>query len=93
MWDIGDAAYDNQRVAATLIDLLMSLEANSNGFVSASCLESRYKLKANNYTGEGYLHEVASQIHHGDIERTSRRILDDFRKGILGPIPLELPPN
>ncbi|MDE5109683.1 MAG: ribosome biogenesis GTPase YlqF, partial [Trichodesmium sp. St17_bin3_1_1] len=39
------------------------------------------------------LHEVASQIHHGDIERTSRRILDDFRKGILGPIPLELPPN
>ncbi len=91
--DIGDAAYDNQRVAATLIDLLMSLEANSNGFVSASCLESRYKLKANNYTGEGYLHEVASQIHHGDIERTSRRILDDFRKGILGPIPLELPPN
>lgn len=91
--DIGDAAYDNQLVAASLIDLLIALEVDSNGFVSASCLASRYQLKANNYTGESYLHEVANQIHQGDIERTARRILDDFRKGLLGQIPLELPPN
>jgi len=90
--DIGDAAYDNQLIAASLIDLLMSLEVDSNGFVSAFCLESRYGLKANNYTGEGYLHELADRIHQGDIERTSRRILDDFRKGLLGQISLELPP-
>ena len=90
--DIGDAAYDNQIIAASLIDLLMSLEVDSNGFVSTSCLESRYGLKANNYTGEGYLHEVANRISQGDIERTSRRILDDFRKGLLGQISLELPP-
>ncbi|MGK7919455.1 MAG: ribosome biogenesis GTPase YlqF [Trichodesmium sp.] len=90
--DIGDAAYDNQIIAASLIDFLMSLEVDSNGFVSASCLDSRYGLKANNYTGESYLHEVANQIHQGDVERTARRILDDFRKGLLGQIPLELPP-
>ncbi|NES77284.1 MULTISPECIES: ribosome biogenesis GTPase YlqF [unclassified Okeania] len=91
--DIGDAAYDNQRVVASLIDLLMSLEVDSNGFVSASCLEYRYELKASNYTGESYLHEVANQLFQGDVERTARRILDDFRKGLLGQIPLELPLN
>ncbi len=91
--DIGDAAYDNQLIAASLIDFLISLEVDSNGFISASCLDSRYGLKANNSTGEGYLHEVAKQIYKGDVERTSRRILDDFRKGLLGQIPLELPLN
>ncbi|OZH52550.1 GTPase [Hydrocoleum sp. CS-953] len=90
--DIGDAAYDNQIIAASLIDFLMSLEVDSNGFISASCLDSRYGLKVDNYTGEGYLHELADRIHQGDVERTSRRILDDFRKGLLGQIPLELPP-
>ncbi|MEM1170976.1 MAG: ribosome biogenesis GTPase YlqF [Cyanobacteria bacterium P01_H01_bin.35] len=90
--DIGDAAYDNQRIAASLIDFLTSLEADSNGLVSASCLESRYGLKANNYTGESYLYEVADKIYQGNVERTSRRILDDFRNGLLGQISLELPP-
>ena len=90
--DIGDAAYDNQLVAASLIDLLISLETDSNGFVSASCLQSRYELKATNYTGESYLHELANHLTKGDVERTARRILDDFRKGLLGKIPLELPP-
>ena len=90
--DIGDAAYDNQQVAASMIDFLTFLEADSNGFVSTSCLKYRYQLEAYNYTGESYLHEVANQIYQGDVERTSRRILDDFRKGFLGQISLELPP-
>ncbi|TVP60223.1 MAG: ribosome biogenesis GTPase YlqF, partial [Nodularia sp. (in: Bacteria)] len=29
----------------------------------------------------------------GDVERTARHLLTDFRKGLLGTIPLELPPN
>ncbi len=89
--DIGDAAYDNQRIAASLIDLLTSLENDNNSFVSASCLQSRYQLEPTNYTGEGYLHTVAKQLNQEDVERTARRILDDFRKGLLGQIPLELP--
>ena len=90
--DIGDAAYDNQQVAASMIDFLTFLETDSNGFVSTSCLKYRYQLEAHNYTGECYLHELANQIYQGDVERTSRRILDDFRKGFLGKISLELPP-
>ena len=90
--DIGDAAYDNQRIVASLIDFLISLDVDSNGLVSVSCLKSRYELEASNYTGESYLHEVANQLYQGDVERMARRILDDFRKGLLGQISLELPP-
>ncbi|MEB3343479.1 ribosome biogenesis GTPase YlqF [Okeania sp.] len=91
--DIGNAAYDNQQVAAKMIDFLTSLETDSNGVVSASCLKDRYQLQPYDYTGEGYLHEVANQIYQGDVERMARRILDDFRKGLLGKISLELPNN
>lgn len=91
--DIGDAAYDNQLIAVSMVDFLTSLEADSNGFVSASCLQSRYRLDPTNYTGEGFLHQVSEQLDQGDVERTARRILDDFRKGLLGQVSLELPPD
>lgn len=91
--DIGNAGYDNQRVVASMIDLLMSLNRDGNGFSFASCLLSRYELDPTNYTGEGFLHKLAELLYQGDVERTARRILDDFRKGFLGQVPLELPPN
>lgn len=43
-------------------------------------------------TGEDYLHALAEQRHKGDVERTARQILTDFRKGLLGAIALEVPP-
>ncbi|MGB3510850.1 MAG: ribosome biogenesis GTPase YlqF [Microcoleaceae cyanobacterium] len=91
--DIGNAGYDNQRVVASMIDLLMSLETDGNGFSFAFCFQSRYELELTSYTGEGYLHKLAELLYQGDVERTARRILDDFRKGFLGQVPLELPPN
>jgi ribosome biogenesis GTPase A len=90
--DIGEAAYENQLIAADLIDLLVELEQISNGLVSTSCLQERYQLDVGFATGESYLHQVAGENHQGDLERTARQILDDFRKGYLGQIPLELPP-
>ncbi len=91
--DIGEAAYENQLIAADLIDLLVELEQISNGLVSTSCLPERYQIELGFSTGESYLHEVAENNYQGDVERTARQILDDFRKGYLGQIPLELPPN
>jgi len=91
--DIGEAAYENQLIAADLIDLLVELEQISNGLVSTSCLQERYQIDVGFATGESYLHQVAAENHQGDVERTARQILDDFRKGYLGQIPLELPPN
>jgi len=91
--DIGDAAYDNQRVAAGMIDLLTQLERHEIGVVGAKCLASRYELDPTEMTGEQYLHTLAELRHRGDVERTARQLLKEFRKGVLGAIALELPPQ
>jgi ribosome biogenesis GTPase A len=81
--DIGEAAYDNQRVAWELIELVRS----------SSALESRYGLEVGDLTGESYLKALAEAKYKDDAERTARQILTDFRKGNLGAIALELPPE
>lgn len=90
--DIGEAAYDNQRIAAALIDLLKQLQAIAPHFVSEDVLRSRYDFDSNSLTGESYLEALAAHRYQRDVERTARQILNDYRKGILGAIPLELPP-
>lgn len=91
--DIGEAAYDNQQVAAALVELLKDLEiiAEPDLFPKAP-LETRYALDPTPITGEEYLHALANQRHQGNVERTARELLNDFRQGLLGAIPLELPP-
>lgn len=92
--DIGEASYDNCLVAAELINLLTHLQATSNGLVSLDLLQSRYGINpTSSTTGEQYLQAIAQLKHCGDIERTARQLLMDFRKGFLGALPLELPPQ
>ncbi len=90
--DIGDASYDNQRVAAALVDLLNYLEATATTILPKP-LQSRYGLDPTAVTGEEYLQALAERRNQGDIERTARQLLTDFRKGLLGAIALELPPS
>lgn len=90
--DIGEAAYNNQRIAVELIELLSYLDATSDGLVSLDCLESRYGIPVGEMTGEDYLARLGSDRCQGDIERAARQLLNDFRKGVLGAISLELPP-
>lgn len=94
--DIGQAGYDNQRVTASLIDLLKQVELEAKSFnlkISISqILKSRYGLDPIEGTGEDYLQALAEHSYKGDSERVARHILNDFRTGILGSIPLELPP-
>lgn len=91
--DIGEASYDNQRVAGTLVDLLKHLNAPDADLWLVKSLESRYGLDATPHTGEDYLQALAVHRHKGDVERTARQLLNDFRTGLLGAIPLELPPT
>ena len=84
--DIGEAAYDIQNIASDLIDLLKQLHFTD-------VLENRYHLQVINLTGSGYLSALAGQRHNQDKERTARELLNDFRKGLMGTIPLELPPE
>jgi ribosome biogenesis GTPase A len=83
--DIGEAAYDNQRVAAALVDLLHRLK-------QVQALASRYQLEPGDQSGEAYLHALAAAKYQGDAERAARQLLNDFRVGNLGAIALEHPP-
>ncbi|VEP18871.1 Ribosome biogenesis GTPase A [Hyella patelloides LEGE 07179] len=82
--DIGQAAYDNQLIAAAMVDLFSKL-----GFDDV--LEARFHLNPANITGEAYIHDLAEQSYKGDKERVARQLLRDFRTGVMGAIPLELP--
>lgn len=90
--DIGEASYNNQNVAAALIDLLKDLAAQAPEVMSLEVLRSRYGLDAADLTGESYIEELASDRFQGNVERTATQLLNDFRKGLLGKLPLELPP-
>ncbi|MFM7571986.1 MAG: ribosome biogenesis GTPase YlqF [Snowella sp.] len=83
--DIGEASYDNQLIAIALIDLLVNL-----GF--PEILQSRYHLDPLDMSAEDYLFQVGGTKYKGDRERAAVQILNDFRKGLMGPIPLEFPP-
>lgn len=91
--DIGEASYDNQLVAAALVDLLNYLEAVAPDLLPKKPLQSRYHLDSISHTGDVYLHALAEHRYKGDVERAARQLLTDFRKGLLGTLPLELPPN
>jgi hypothetical protein len=58
-----------------------------------SFLRSRYGLDPLEMTGEEYIHQLANNRYQEDTERGALQLLNDFRKGLLGTIPLELPPN
>jgi len=91
--DIGEASYDNQRVAVALVELLKDLDNSAEyGLLLESPLKTRYELDPTSFTGEDYLHALADYRHQGNVERTARQLLNDFRTGLLGAIALELPP-
>ena len=92
--DIGEASYDNQQVAVALIEFLKDLEQSySAELLPASSLVKRYQLDPTSFTGEDYLHTLANERYQGNVERTALQLLNDFRKGLLGKIALDLPPN
>jgi ribosome biogenesis GTPase A len=82
--DIGEAAYDNQKIAAALVDLLVDLNFEK-------LLESRYKLDPLAITGEEFVENLGNKYDPQDKERAACQLLNDFRKGIMGGIPLQLP--
>jgi ribosome biogenesis GTPase A len=82
--DIGEAAYDNQGIASALVELLAMSEFRE-------VFATRYDFPIAFQTGEEYLHQLAEHRHQGDIERTAMELLNDYRKGLMGQIPLESP--
>ncbi|MEM9924267.1 MAG: ribosome biogenesis GTPase YlqF [Cyanobacteria bacterium P01_D01_bin.50] len=89
--DIGQASYDNQKVAAAFVDLVGEMQETAPEVLTENPFLSRYKLESTPYTGEEYLYALAEHKYQGDVERSARHILSDYRKGLLGQFPLELP--
>lgn len=84
--DIGEAAYDHQRIAAHFIDLLKTQHQEQP-------LTDRYEINASDITGEDFVQNLADLKFHGSKDRSAKLILNDFRVGKLGAIALELPPS
>jgi ribosome biogenesis GTPase A len=87
--DIGQAAYEVEGVALAFVAMLGWLEGVSSSGVPPGLLESRYGVPP--VDGAAWLEEAACRHTSGDTSRMSQRLLDDFRKGKLGAIALELP--
>ena len=92
--DIGQAAYDGEAVACAFVQLLAGLEADPRAGASAGLLERRYgvALAVDPVDAIGWLSAAAERHTSGDTARMAQRVLDDFRRGMLGAIALELPP-
>jgi ribosome biogenesis GTPase A len=96
---IGEAAYDNEIVASYLLEWIKALLVMNKGEVAApdfveNCLK-RYGIdpRAEHLTGEDIVYQVAEDLCFGSREDASRKILQDFRTGRLGPICLQLAPE
>ena len=106
--DIGQAAYDGEAVACAFVQLLAGLEVEPRAGVPVGLLERRYgvaleglaargdaeaPLVSHPVDAVGWLSAAAERHTSGDTGRMAQRVLDDFRRGMLGAIALELPPT
>lgn len=56
-------------------------------------LTERYQLEVAEMNGETYLQQLAQHRYQDNTERAACQLLNDFRKGLLGTISLEVPPD
>lgn len=89
--DIGEAAYDNQLIAAAFLDLIKDLQWTPEGAIVGQTICDRYHIDLTEGTGEACLAHIATHRFKGDIQRVATQLLNDFRKGTLGTLALELP--
>ena len=91
--DIGKASYDGELVAQAFLQLLRDSQRREASGVVLSNLEQRYGTPMAGSTADpAFWLEATAQRHtSGDTARMAQRLLDDFRRLLLGTISLELP--
>ena len=91
--DIGQGAYDVESVAIEFLKMTSQLDKENESGLKLHMLENRYgvRFKEENINQNQWLLDAAKLHTSGDSLRMSQRILDDFRKNLLGLISLELP--
>ena len=90
--DIGEASYDVELIAAEFIKKLNKLSTLKSSGFKQSFYEKRYGIPMNGNMDAIQWIQDASSIHtSGDTSRMSSKLLDDYRKLLLGKVNLELP--
>lgn len=96
--DIGQAAYDTELVGLGFLRRLLALREEPTAGAELARVESRFKVELapntswQDWDPEAWLTLAAARHTSGDRVRMAQRLLDDFRKGLLGPMGLETPP-
>ncbi len=92
--DIGQAAYDVESVAKRFLQILIyQVHSTNTKELATTILQQRYgvNLEETPSNADLWLKKAANYHTSGDIQRMAQRLLDDFRKSLIGPISLELP--
>ena len=91
--DIGQGAYDVEVVAIAFLEILLKLAVIDSAGVSLQNLRKRYGIDLNGVNIDTHQWLLsAARIHtSSNTTRMAQRVLDDFRKTLLGLISLELP--
>ena len=91
--DIGQAAYDIELIAISFLNKLRDFVAINNSGVSADLLKQRYGIPFTQENADPYywLTTAANRHTSSNTQRMAQRLIDDFRKSMLGLISLELP--
>jgi len=105
---IGQASYDNQKVAAHLLQYIQALHFMDKGIVTSPQWPKKFQdrfyfdpLAIHSFegeepripTGEDMLFMIADNTCQGNPEDAARKILMDFRMGRMGLISLQLAPE
>jgi ribosome biogenesis GTPase A len=91
--DIGQASYDVEAVALALLARLATLARRPGSDLPADLLAGRYGVAAPAAPADRplWLQTAADRHTSGDVPRMAQRLLDDYRRLVLGPIALEWP--
>ncbi len=91
--DIGQASYDIESVALSFLNILSKQINTDAAGVDHQTIWKRYGIDLrNDQTARNLWLENAAQYHtSGNTNRMSQKILDDYRKRLIGKIALELP--
>tara|TARA_Y100001968_G_scaffold261225_1_gene249035 strand:- start:167 stop:535 length:369 start_codon:yes stop_codon:yes gene_type:complete len=91
--DIGQAAYDIESIAISFLNMLLKLEGIDIAGISPGLLKKRYGIDFSSKNGDAneWLLSAAEKHTSSNTQRMAQRLIDDFRKVLLGLISLELP--
>ena len=83
---------DHTQAAASLYNQLEAISKQRRGYVNMKMIKKRYSVSNVYVNGEDFLTDLAAKSYDDVVNSAADALLNDFRKGKLGRIGLEIPP-